>query len=221
MRRRLLNRYRGWIYMRRQKWTRTTLYHWWPTYQIIRIVRVTQLRPLNVSASSPRYCQSAHHRPCSIWRRRWPWTGHSGISMKWDVQWFSSFDWLKPIYARCHKHDTGNEGSLPERSFSILTREIYFATPPSGCPSISPAYRRIATLPGTVRWNKPDPLRHSTPTRTPKYISKKSNLQCSNVKRYLIKLPNFYQSFHFSIYKGRRYFVFLFRHLGRATTPGR
>jgi len=42
-----------------------------------------------------------------------------------------------------------------------------------------------------------------------------------NVKRYLIKLPNFYQQFHFSIFKGRRYFVFLFRHLlGRATAPG-
>ena len=43
-----------------------------------------------------------------------------------------------------------------------------------------------------------------------------------NIKRYLIKLPNFYQRFHFSIFKGRRYFVFLFRHLlGRATAPGR
>ena len=44
----------------------------------------------------------------------------------------------------------------------------------------------------------------------------------SNVKHYLIKLPNFYQNFHTSIFTGRRYFVFLFRHLlGRATAPGR
>ncbi len=39
-------------------------------------------------------------------------------------------------------------------------------------------------------------------------------------KRFLIKLPWYILKFPIQCKKGRRTFVFLFRHVGRATAPG-
>ena len=80
--------------------------------------------------------------------------------------------------------------------------------------SSAPSARRGGCSPLTSRRTTTSTTTGRTMTTSPGWGS--------NVKRYLIKLPNFYRNFHISIFTGRRYFVFLFRHLlGRATAQGR